>query len=210
MPPMWRNCWVDDFRLETERLILRDWRGEDDWRAFFRHTNTPGVMRWLAGVLDQDGRAKQRTRVEACRAAHGHCFWLVSRQDDGGHLAGDVLGFCGLKRADAPGSTVRGMMEVGWRLREDAWGHGYAKEAAIAALDAGFGRFGANRIVALTVAENRASWRLMERLGMIRRRELDYADTRYDAPFRDTIVYAIAADDWRANRNQVAPRDPCR
>ena len=41
-----------------------------------------------------------------------------------------------MKRADAPGSTVTGEVEVGWRLREDAWGKGYAREAAVAAVDA--------------------------------------------------------------------------
>ena len=42
-------------------------------------------------------------------------------------------------------------MEIGWRLREDAWGQGYAKEAAIASLDLAFGRFAAPHVVALTV-----------------------------------------------------------
>ena len=180
-----------EFRIETERLILRDWRDED-WSEFFRVTNTPAVMRWLGGVLDGDGVAKQRARVEACRAAHGHCFWAVERKSDGA-----LLGFCGLKRADAPGSTVTGAMEVGWRFREDAWGRGYAKEAAIAALDAGFDRFGADEIVALTVDDNEGSWGLMKRLGMRRREELDYDDTRYENPWRRSIVYSIDRDSWR-------------
>ena len=63
-----------EFRLETERLILRDWRGDADWDEFFRVTNTPAVMQWLGDVLDDAGRAKQRARVEACRAKNGFCF----------------------------------------------------------------------------------------------------------------------------------------
>lgn len=181
-----------DFRLETERLILRDWRAED-WPEFFRVTNTPAVMQWLGGVLDAAGMAKQRARVEACREAHGFCFWVVERKDDGA-----LLGFCGLKRADAPGSTVTGAIEVGWRLREDAWGQGYAKEAAIAALGAAFDRFGAEEVVALTVADNRESWGLMTRLGMRRRAELDYDDMRYDHPWRRSIVYSVDRAAWGA------------
>ena len=182
---------MTEFRLETERLILRDWR-EEDWPEFFRVTNTPAVMRWLGGVLDDDGMAAQRGRVEACQAAHGHCFWAIARKADGA-----LLGFCGLKRADAPGSTVTGAMEVGWRLREDAWGQGYAKEAAIAALDAAFDRFGAQEVVALTVEGNTGSWGLMERLGMRRRAELDYDDMRYGPPWRRSIVYSIDRESWR-------------
>ena len=189
-----------DFRLETERLILRDWRGDADWDAFFRHTNTPAVMRWLGGVLDAGGLAAQRQRVESCAAQHGHCFWLLQRKQDGGDLSGEVLGFCGIKRADAAGSSVTGEFEIGWRLREDAWGKGYAKEAAIAAMDAAIERFGAREVHALTIAENTSSWGLMERLGMQRRQDLDYADPRYDSPWRDTLVWTTTAEEWKGNR----------
>jgi len=189
---------MPEVRLETERLVLRDWQGDADWAAFFACTNNPRVMRWLGQPMDEAGRAAMRARVEACAAAHGHCFWLVERQPDGGHLAGEVLGFCGLKRADAPASTIAGLFEAGWRLREEAWGHGYAKEAAAASLEAGFDRFGADEIFALTVAGNTASWGLMSRLGMRRRAELDYPDDRYRGELRDTIVYSIAREQWAA------------
>lgn len=186
---------MPEFRHETERLILRDWR-TDDWVEQWRVTDTPNVMRWLGGLLGEEGRAAQIARIEKCHAANGFSFWLVERKADGGHLAGAMLGMCGLKRADAPGSSVTGMMEVGWRLREDSWGHGYAREAASAALDLGFGRFGAEEIVALTVEGNTPSWGLMRRLGMQRRPELDYTDARYAADLNPTIVYAITAGQW--------------
>ena len=189
------------FRLDTARLALRDWRPDEqgaDWPRFFRHTNTPVVMRWLGGVMDAGQMAGQRARVEACRAAHGHCFWALERHADGGHLAGELIGFCGLKRADTPGSPVEGEMEVGWRLRQDAWGHGYAREAAEAALAAGFERFGAKRIIALTVIENEPSQRLMQRLGMRRHAELDHVDLRAGTLLRDAIVHVIDQDQWRA------------
>lgn len=182
------------FRLETDRLILRDWRGDADWGEFFRVTNTPNVMRWLGGTFDDAGCNKQRERVEACRGRNGFCFWALERRDDDA-----LLGFCGLKRADAPGSSVTGAMEIGWRLREGAWGKGYAKEAARAALAAAFEDFGAEEVVALTVADNSASWGLMLKLGMRRREELDYPDERYDHPWRDTVVYSISRDEWERN-----------
>jgi RimJ/RimL family protein N-acetyltransferase len=181
---------MSDFRLETERLILRDWRGED-WPRFFTGTNTPKVMRWLGGLLDDNGMAATRARVTGCAAANGFCFWAVERKSDG-----EILGFCGLKRADAPGSSVTGEMEIGWRLREDAWGQGYAKEAATAALDAAFERFGADEVVALTVPGNAPSWGLMTRLGMRRREELDYTDPRFGEELNPSIVYSIDRQTW--------------
>lgn len=180
------------FRLETDRLVLRDWRAED-WPQFFACTNTPAVMRWLGGVLDDQSAAATRARVEGCRARNGFCFWVVERKDDR-----EILGFCGLKRADAPGSSVPGAVEIGWRLREDAWGQGYAREAASAVLDTAFDRFGADEVVALTVEGNAASWGLMKRLGMRHRTELGYADTRFEPPIRDHIVYSIDRAEWTA------------
>ena len=185
-----------EFRHETERLVLRDWRA-DDWANFWRHCNTPAVMRWLGGVADAKTQAGAQERLEGYRRDHGHTFWVCERKEDGGHLSGEMLGFCGLKRSNVEGESVFGMMEVGWRLREDAWGRGYAKEAAIASLDLGFDRCGGEEIVALTVPGNTASWGLMERLGMTRRPALDFTDPRWGPELNPTIVYAITAGQWR-------------
>ena len=184
-----------DFRHETERLILRDWRDED-WPHFWELTNTPAVMRWLGGVADEATCQGAMDRLATYRRKFGHTFWVVERKDDGGHLAGEMLGFCGLKRANVEGSPVFDMVEVGWRLREDSWGRGYAKEAAIASLDLGFAKFGAETIIALTVEGNAASRGLMRKLGMTRRDDLDYRDDNWPAELNPTIVHAITAQEW--------------
>jgi RimJ/RimL family protein N-acetyltransferase len=182
---------MPEFRHETARLTLCDWR-EGDWPEFWRLTNTPAVMRWLGGVMDEAGQAAARARVESYKAEHGHTFWLVERREDSA-----LLGFCGLKRSNQPGGP-QGMMEVGWRLCEDAWGQGYAREAATASLDLAFERFGAEEVIALTVAGNAASWGLMERLGMARRADLDFASPDFDAENPRIIAYAITRDRWEA------------
>jgi RimJ/RimL family protein N-acetyltransferase len=170
--------------IETERLILRDW-SEDDIEPFLRHTNTPAVMRWLGGVRTEAEQRESIGRIMRWQKERGFTFWAVERKADG-----EMLGFCGIKIADTPGSPIEGMHEVGWRLREDAWGQGYAKEAAIASLDFAFATLGAERVVAITFPPNAASWGLMERLGMTRRPELDYDDARFPA-LNPTIVYDI-------------------
>jgi RimJ/RimL family protein N-acetyltransferase len=182
---------MTEFRHDTPRLTLRDWRA-DDWPAFWRLTNTPAVMRWLGGVMDEAGQAAARARVESYRAEHGHTFWLVERREDGA-----LLGFCGLKRSNQAGGP-QGMMEVGWRLREDAWGKGYAKEAAAASLDLAFDRFGAEEVIALTVQNNAPSWGLMLRLGMARREDLDFASADFDGENPRIIAYAITRAGWEA------------
>jgi len=180
-----------EFRLETPRLVLRDWR-DDDWAPFLAHTNTPAVMRWLGGVMDAAKTAQQLARLRGYAAEHGHTFWVVERRADG-----EVLGFCGLKRSNQPGGP-QGEFEIGWRLREDAWGQGYAREAAQASLEAAFSRFYAPQVIALTVPGNTASWGLMERLGMTRRADLDFECPDWDPETGRAIVYGLTRAQWVA------------
>jgi RimJ/RimL family protein N-acetyltransferase len=177
--------------IETERLILRGWR-EEDIAPFVAHTNTEAVMRWLGGVKTPELlESVVRDRFIAWQERLGHTFWVAERKEDA-----EFLGFCGLKIADDAASPVEGNVEIGWRFREDVWGKGYAREAATASLDYAFGSLGAPQVIALTVDGNRASWGLMERLGMTRRPDLDY--TGPDWAEGAVIVYLIRGDEWRS------------
>ena len=179
---------------ETERLRLRTWDPED-LDEFIRHTNTKGVMRWLGGVWPRERHEAALGRIEKYQREFGHTFWIVERKSDGA-----LLGFCGLKRVNSDGASNPGDFEVGWRLREDAWGQGYAKEAAIASLDLAFGKFGAPHVVALTVNQNEASQGLMKRLSMTRRPDMDFQSKDLPPEINPTIVYRIEAQEWPAAR----------
>ncbi|HEX8063109.1 MAG TPA: GNAT family N-acetyltransferase [Allosphingosinicella sp.] len=177
--------------IETARLGLRDWR-EDDIEPFIRHLNVEPVMRWLGGVRTPEQQtAVVRERFMAWQQARGFTFWAIERKEDGA-----LLGFCGLKIADDPGSPVEGEYEIGWRLRKDSWGKGYAKEAAVASLAFAFDRLGAERVVALTVEGNSPSWGLMLRLGMTRRPDLDYDPASWAEG--SVIVYEMRREQWRS------------
>ena len=179
---------------ETPRLRLRNWR-EQDIEPFIRHTNKEAVMRFLGGVKTREFLGEVvKERFMRWQAEHGFTFWVVERKEDGA-----LLGFCGLKIADGRNSPVAGEVEVGWRLREDAWGRGYAKEAATAALDHAFGAAGAERVIALTVEGNAASWGLMRRLGMRRRADLDYLDPDWPPSMNPVIVYELERSAWTAS-----------
>lgn len=176
--------------IETQRLWLRNWRAGDA-ESFHVHTNTPAVMRWLGGVKSREDLRDVSDRLTRWQEERGFTFWAVERKEDEA-----FLGFCGLKIADGEGSSVAGDVEIGWRLREDAWGRGYAGEAAAASLDFAFERLDAKRVVALTVAGNQPSRRLMDRLGMLRRADLDYREPRW-GDLNPIIVYVIERDQWR-------------
>lgn len=180
---------------QTARLRLREW-GEQDGERFYAVMNTPAVMRYLGGVQGRSTWDAAFERLRGYQRDYGHTFWLVERLEDG-----ELLGFCGLKRVNSPGGDqLAGQFEIGWRLRESAWGQGYAKEAAIASLDLAFGRLDAPHVVALTIAPNSKSQGLMKRLGFSRREDLDFIDTRFGPEMNPAIVYRIDASNWPAAR----------
>jgi RimJ/RimL family protein N-acetyltransferase len=185
---------VAEIIATTERLRLRNWDAED-LDEFILHTNTAAVMRWLGGVWPRAQHEAAFGRLKTYERDHGHTFWLVERSLDCA-----LLGFCGLKRVNSEGAPNPGDFEIGWRLREDAWGQGYAKEAAIESLDLAFHRFGAPQVVALTIAPNESSQGLMKRLGMTRREDMDFPSKDVPAEMNPVIVYSIAAEDWPVAR----------
>jgi RimJ/RimL family protein N-acetyltransferase len=179
---------MPEFRLATERLILRDWRDAD--REPFAEMNAdPDVMRHLDGPA---GRAASDALIERLMegaARHGHTCWALERKSDGA-----FIGFCGVRRGGHAGTPVPDELEIGWRLMRSAWGQGYAREAAQASLDWGWANTDEKRIVAWTVKANKASWGLMVRLGMTHRPELDFNHPAFEDghPLHRHVVYAIA------------------
>src|ERR1043165_7387486 len=91
--------------IETERLNLREWRDGDD-ELLHVHCNTPSVMRWLGGVRTREQMKETKDRLTQLQEEKGHTFWIVERKSDDA-----FLGFCGLKIANAKGSSVLGEIE---------------------------------------------------------------------------------------------------
>ncbi len=176
--------------IETDRLILRGWR-DGDIAPFHAMGNDAEVMRYLGPPMTLADAQAAGDRMNAVMAEHGYCFWAVERKDDGA-----FIGFCGLQ----PGHDfLAGETEIGWRLRRDAWGRGYAREAAEASLDWGWDNLDVPTITAITVPANMRSWGLMERLGMTR-----YPDEDFDHPkvpdgssLKRHILYRIARPIYR-------------
>ena len=171
--------------IETGRLLLRSWR-DGDGVLFARATNTPEVMEYLGGVEDPEALAGTAGRLDAIEKEHGFTFWAIERKEDKA-----MLGFCGIKPANV--GPLLGEIEIAWRLRHDAWGQGYAREAAEASLAWAWANLDVPRIVAITVPANRRSWRLMERLGMERRPDMDFDHPDFPPGhrLRSHITYAI-------------------
>lgn len=196
MPSIMRHGWqpVADAVFTTARLALRHWR-PDDLQLWLIHLNTEPVKRYLRGVQGHEQVAESFARMAACWAQEGFGFLAVERLDDG-----EFVGACGINRVfdePAPEPLASGL-QIGWQLRADMWGQGYATEAARAFLPHAFDTLGLATLWSQTSERNRASWSVMRKLGMIRRADLDYADPAYPPEDNPAMVWCLTQEDYRA------------
>lgn len=172
-------------QIRTARLLMRPWRDED--REPFAEMNAdPVVMEHFPAPLAREESDAFVDRIEAHFAEHGYGLWVI--EDDTG-----FLGFTGLNWAtfDAPFNPS---LEVGWRLKRDAWGKGYASEAATAALARGFEE--QERITSFTSLTNERSWRVMERIGLRRDSEFEHPRVPEGSPIRQHVLYVADRQTW--------------
>jgi RimJ/RimL family protein N-acetyltransferase len=173
--------------IETARLRLRPWT-EADKPAFHALVNTPAMMAHFGGPVPRARHDRILDQQIEQQARHGHSMWAVELRGSGG-----LAGVCGLRIGGHPGTPVPEELEIGWRIGEAHWRQGIAREAAEASIAWGWANTTRPRIAAWTTQENVPSWRLMERLGMRRRPDLDFQHPEY-APgdrFGAMIVHAI-------------------
>ena len=179
-----------DIVLETERLILRA-IDETDAALQYRVLNSPTVMEHLGGPKEMHEIEAKHAKAMAWYAQHGFGFLMLIEKS-----TGELVGHAGLKKVDHPAAHNQGDFEIGWLIREDRWRRGLAYEAVRAIIDWAFTRHEATFVVALTSDRNAASWKLMEKLGMERARELDFSDPNFPPEDNPTIQYRLARAQW--------------
>ena len=151
--------------IRTERLVLRQWRDADK-EPFAALNADPEVMEHFPSTLTREQSDAFVERAALTIASRGWGLWAVE-------AAGEFVGFVGLNEPDFMAG-----IEVGWRLRREAWGRGYATEAGRAAIAYGFDELRLDEIISFTTTTNLRSQRVMQRLGMTH----DPADD-FDHPF---------------------------
>jgi ribosomal-protein-alanine N-acetyltransferase len=176
----------EDFRLETERLVLRPYR-EEDLEDLHAMLSDPEHMRWYPAPFDRDGTRAWMERTFERYRDDGFGLWIV---EDGG--TGAFLG--------TVGPTIQlvddvGHVEIGWHTRPGRKGEGIAPEAAAAAMDWAFENLDVDHVISLVRPENTGSNRVAQKLGMRVDREVDRYGMRH-------YVYRIDRSNWerRADR----------
>lgn len=169
--------------LSTPRLLLRDFTAAD-WPAVLAYQRDPRYLRlyeWTerseADVRDfvnmfiEQQQQRPRTRYQLA----------VTLKEDG-----RLIGNCGIRRAAADDHEA----EIGYELAPDEWGHGYATETVREIVRFGFEELGLHRIAAWTVADNTASARVLEKVGLTLEGRLVDKE-QYKGRYWDVLLYGI-------------------
>src|SRR5215469_5706053 len=172
-------------RLHTDRLLMRRWR-ESDREPFAALNADPKTMRFFPETLDRAASDALVDRIEARFDALGYGLWALEVSG-----TGEFIGFTGLDPMP-DGVPGAGGSEVGWRLARQAWHHGYATEAARAALGVAFDGVGLVEVWSMTAVLNTPSQGVMRRIGMTEAERFDHPYVPVGHPLRPHVTYYIA------------------
>jgi RimJ/RimL family protein N-acetyltransferase len=181
--------------LETERLILRKWRGGD--RAPFARINADRhVMQYFPSVLTREESDALADRIKERWRSHGFGLYAVDLKigvrDGRPSDERQFIGFIGLARPSFE-IDFTPCVEIGWRLDASAWGRGLATEGARAVAEYAIGPLGLDEIVSFTAVANARSRRVMEKIGMTHdpRDDFDHPKLPEGHPLRRHVLYRL-------------------
>lgn len=186
------------FKIETERLILREW-SEEDILPFSKMGQDPLVMEFFLDLLSDEESKKLVEKFQMKMKRDGFCLLAcVIKETE------EFIGFVGINKPEFEAHFMP-CVEIGWRLKSQAWGKGYAVEAANAILNDAFNRLNLNEVVAFAVWNNYKSIKVMEKIGMKRDSNGDFNHSKIpiDHPLSRHILYRITKEQFNQARSNL-------
>ncbi len=168
--------------IGTSRLLMRRWQDSD--REPFAALNADAqTMRFFPSTMDRAASDAFADLIEERFADQGYGLWALEIVG-----TGQFIGFTGLNPMP-DGVPGAGGVEVGWRLARHAWHHGYATEAALAALDVAFNGIGLAEIWSMTSVLNEPSQAVMRRIGLTEYARFEHPSVPEGSPIRPHVAY---------------------
>ncbi len=172
--------------LETDRIVLRDWSG-DDLEPFAAMNADERVMEFYPAIIGREDSDALAMRLQQDIDAIGFGLYALEVKS-----TGNFIGYVGISEVRFPADFAPAL-EIGWRLSAQSWGHGYATEAARACMAHAFSKFEFPDLVSFTTHRNKKSIAVMERIGMQRNPADDFEHPNLPAghPLRPHVLYRI-------------------
>lgn len=175
---------------ETKRVILRDWL-ESDIEPYVTLNQDAEVLKYFPRLYSKEESIDDINEFKQQLVKYGYTIYACELKEN--H---EFIGFVGLyNRFDMPFSPCT---EIGWRINKNYWGKGLATEAAIKCLDIGFNECGLDQIVSFTAKINKASERVMQKIGMFHDVKDDFMHYKVsnDHPLSAHVLYRITKEQF--------------
>ncbi len=169
--------------IETERLVLRDWKPED-LPLFITMNKDDRVMRYFPAILTEKETESFYFRIQSAFAKKGWGLYTVELKS-----TGRFIGYVGLHEIGFDADFTPGV-EIGWRLDADYHNQGFATEAAIAVMELARSK-GIKRLYSFTAKKNVPSERVMQKIGMTKVGEFEHPNLPENSPLRTHVLYQI-------------------
>jgi len=182
--------------LETDRLILRTFQATDEDQMALIDQD-PKVCQYLPAIGTRASTEASVQRIIQHYEEHGFSLYAVELKN-----SGEFIGFLGLITPSFQAHFTPAI-EIGWRLASQHWNKGYATEGAKAVLHHGFLQLGLDEIVSFTVVNNRASRRVMEKIGLHHHPQVDFDHPRLpaDSSLRRHVLYRLSKTEYLKNQS---------
>jgi RimJ/RimL family protein N-acetyltransferase len=171
--------------VRTDRLLMRRWL-DSDREPFAALNADPQTMVFFPQTLDREASDKLVDLIEERFDQQGYGLWALEVAG-----TGEFIGFTGLNPMP-DGVPGAGGLEVGWRLDRHAWHHGYATEAARAALGVAFDGVGLEEIWSITAVLNEPSQAVMRRIGLTEVARFDHPRVPAGHSLQPHVAYHLA------------------
>lgn len=175
--------------FESERLIFRSWKDEDlkDFKEMNKDTR---VMKYFPKTLSNEETENFYNKIQEEFEREGYGLYAVEIKENG-----EFIGLLGLHKASFEAEFTP-CIEIGWRLKKEAHGKGYATEGAKACIEYGFRELKFQKIYSFTAKINHPSENVMKKIGMKKVMEFNHPNVENDSNLYEHVLYLLESKDY--------------
>ena len=178
-----------NYIFESERLFFRKWK-EEDIKIFSDMNSDPTVMEYFPKILTEKESKQLYEKIVMDLDKNSYGLWAVELKN-----SNQFIGFIGFNYTTFK-SDFTPCLEIGWRIKKEEWGKGYATEGAKASLNYGYHELGLDEIYSFTSKINQRSEKVMIKIGLNKIGEFEHPNIEEGNKLRRHVLYKIVKNEY--------------